>query len=66
VGLKNKHIVLFPFWFLVTIALRILGRSLTALANQKLIFTRAAFYLYSALIAMMLAHIFGYRPLQSL
>ena len=63
-GLKNKQIVLFPYWFLVTIILEVVGRALTAIASRKIIFTRAAFLLYSALIVVMLGQIAGYKPLK--
>ena len=62
VGLKNKQIVLFPYWFLLTIALEVIGRALTKLSGDRIIFTRAAFYLYSSMIIMMLSQIMGYQP----
>ena len=53
---------LFPFWFLVTICLEVIGRALTSLSGNKIVFTKAAFYLYFMMIVMMLAQILGYQP----
>ena len=61
-GLKNNQIVLFPFWFLVAIGLNIIGRALSAVSPKNLIFTGAADYLNVAVLGLMLAQIFGYRP----
>lgn len=61
-GLKNNQIVLFPFWFLVTIGLEIIGRALTAVASHKVVFTSAAYYLNLATVGLMLGQVFGYQP----
>ena len=61
-GLKNKQIVLFPFWFLLTIGLEIIGKALTAAVARKVDFTSAAYYLNIFTVALMLAQIFGYQP----
>jgi len=62
VGLKNNQLVLFPFWFLVAIALHILGKALNAVSPKNIVFTGASNYLNVAVLGLMLAQIFGYRP----
>jgi hypothetical protein len=54
--------VLFPFWFLVTIGLQIVGRVLAAVGPKKLVFSSAATYLNIITLGLMLGQIFGYKP----
>jgi len=62
VGLKNNQLVLFPFWFLIAIVLHLIGRALTAVTPKNVMFSGASNYLYTAVLGLMLAQIFGYKP----
>lgn len=60
-GLKRQKVLLFPFWYLVTIGLDLLGQ--VASSFQKTVsLSSASLYLKIVGVALMLAQIAGYKP----
>jgi hypothetical protein len=60
-GLKKQKVLLFPFWYLVTIGLDLLGK--VASSFQKTVsLSSAGLYLKIVGVGLILAQIAGYRP----
>jgi hypothetical protein len=64
VGLKRSKLVLFPFWFLISKVLTILGNLLTKLVQKQLNFSNLGFILNWATNLIMISQILSYRPFE--
>ena len=60
-GLKKQKLLLFPFWFLITIVLDTLGKAVSAV-QAKVNGSGAGFYLRVISYCLMLGQLAGYKP----